>query len=354
MDVGVIGGVADLNEIVSHLAEQRDLRVTALGKSLAETAPDHFLVHEPHVYDDYRLLVAEQKLDALFVAGPHSRTHDALRVAAEKKLPVWKSAPLARNLEEGVQLTRRFAQHATRLAAPRPWLLYPAWQQAAEHFDRIGRTFLVRAVSVQRRGPDFGWRGDSARAGGGVLLHDGYPILDLLVSRLGLPAEVSAQITRRTPPPPGHAYDTEDTALVHLRFAPATLGSIELCWISPDSPPVVHFHGFDGSLRVTASEWRLLDAGGELLQQRACAPLNPTTLSIDAFLHDVRLETPLPEHSANFHLAALATIDAAYLAARTGERVAPARLFELQGLRPDHPADDERPSDEDESLFDET
>ena len=348
IDVGVIGVAPDLGQVGEILVRTPGVRVTAIGRPARDASPPEALRDVEHVYDDFRQLVAEQELAALFLAGPLPGALDALRLAAEKSIPVWKIAPLARNFEEGLRLITMFDESGTPLALPRAAHSFPAWAEASKHWERIGRVFLVRAAVLRAFGPAFGWRGDRGRAGGGVLLHDGYAPIDLLIGKLGLPAEVSALTTRRSPPPPKFPYDSEDTALLQMHFSPQTLAALELCWLTTPSTPSVCFHGHEGSLYVSPTEWRCLDTAGAVRDSGTCEGSDPLEASIGEFLRSVEsAERPAPLQP-EARLAVLATIDAAYLSARTGEPVSPGRIFTMQGLRPERPAEPPRDAAADE------
>ena len=63
------------------------------------------------------------------------------------------------------------------------------------------------------------WRGDSRRAGGGVLLHGGYELVDAVVTLLGVPSEVYATLGFAVPPGEARPYDTEDAASMVCQYS---------------------------------------------------------------------------------------------------------------------------------------
>jgi predicted dehydrogenase len=124
-----------------------------------------------------------------------------------------------------------------------------------------------------------------------------------------------------------------------MRFSPQTLAALELCWLTTPATPSVCFHGHDGSLCVSVTEWRCLDTAGAVRDSGTCAGPDPLEASIGEFLRSVEsADRPAPLQP-EARLAVLATIDAAYLSARTGEPVSPGRIFTMQGLRPERPAE---------------
>ena len=105
IDVGVIGVAPDLGQVGEILLRCPDVRVSAVGRLARDTSLPEALKSAGNVYDDFRQLVAEQALAALFLAGPLPGALDALRLAADKAVPVWKIAPpfVTPTLSEKVQ-----------------------------------------------------------------------------------------------------------------------------------------------------------------------------------------------------------------------------------------------------------
>ncbi len=166
-----------------------------------------------------------------------------------------------------------------------------------------------------------GWRGDSLRAGGGVLLNGAYAQVDLLVTLLGLPESVYAVCSFARAPGETLNYDTEDTALVLMR------------WGSDCSAMLVARRGvIPGAWQITlvgtndTLVWPAADssdddeagmgahsAAGIARQIRSAAGICETVVR-------------RPDLRARDHLATLAVIEAAYLSAKTGAPEVPARL----------------------------
>jgi len=110
-------------------------------------------------------------------------------------------------------------------------------------------------------------RGDRARDGGGVLLTQAIHTLDLLVSLVGLPAEVAAYaVTSRV-----HRMETEDLVAAALRFPGGALGTIDATTTAyPGHPERIGLIGERGSaelvgasLAVHHHDGREEDAGAE-------------------------------------------------------------------------------------------
>ena len=71
-----------------------------------------------------------------------------------------------------------------------------------------------------------GWRGDSLRAGGGILLNGAYQQVDMLVHLMGMPIFVDAQCCTAVAPGKACNYDTEDAAQLAMRFTGERIASL--------------------------------------------------------------------------------------------------------------------------------
>jgi predicted dehydrogenase len=96
--------------------------------------------------------------------------------------------------------------------------------------DRLGRLVAVEVVVDNWRPQtyyDQPGRGTRARDGGGVLVTQGIHTLDLMISLIGLPAEVQAYATTSV----AHRMETEDLVAAAMRF-PAAGGAEALATLA--------------------------------------------------------------------------------------------------------------------------
>ena len=131
-------------------------------------------------YTDYRSAIVETAgdgLDLLFVALEPFQSNEFVHLAAERGIGVFHRAPWARNVSEAERLLRRFSKNQGALCVSRPWQAEPAFAPLRGVTALVGRPYIASAEVRTDLGPDW-WRGDSARAGGGVLLNDAYEQLD--------------------------------------------------------------------------------------------------------------------------------------------------------------------------------
>ncbi len=347
--IGLSGGAALVLEAL--LAEPR-VRITAVGDRDPEYAVRQAEALGAKAYSDYRSLIVEPRLDALFVATPHFATQGYLKLAAGRGTPVWKQGPPARRFEEALALARAFERAVPGgcpLVIARAWPAEPAMEEAGKALPGLGKPFLVESRVFVCRAEDLDWRGDSERAGGGVLLHEAYSAIDTVVHWLGPPAEVYAAMSRSSRPNTRYPYDTEDTAAMVLKYADGAVAVFTSCWTAGPPTAQLTIWGTNGTLRMDSSRIAILSRAGE----PTCTPFNrapnPYTHPIQAFVNGLTGDRKRMQSLARDHLWTMAVIETAYLSARTGEAESPTKWFDM--LRAEGPSPlggrplDDRPAD---------
>jgi predicted dehydrogenase len=296
---------------------------------------DRFVEKHPDIaaYDDYRSLIVENPLDALFVAIPPFLRGKYLALAAEHRCPVWMLTPVARQFDEAVEIVEHFERARCPVAVARSWGIEPAIQPEALDLERLGRFFFARGNVMTCVEEDLDWRGDSVRAGGGVLLDRGYELVDMVVKVMGMPATVYALAKGVSRPGGRFPYDTEDTAAVVCQFAGGAIATISSCWTSGPERCDVEFFGTGGSILIDQQRVVCRDRTGDRVfsdQPRAASPL---LASIENFLSSLRSNPERIRSSVRDHLPTMAVIQAAYLSARTGQPESPSKIFEMHDVK---------------------
>lgn len=203
-------GVCDTDAgLAAHAGELLGVPSFTDRTALFDTGrPDVVHVCTPH---DEHVPVA---LDAL-AAGVHVLTEKPLAATTEAAMRLVEAAEaaLTRGLSVGVCLQNRY----------NPTVVALARELAAGHHGPITG---ARAQVWWSRGADYyaaaPWRGQWARAGGGVLINQAIHTLDLLVHLLGTPDRWTGHATRHVPLPEVEGgVEVEDTAELRLWHAAA-------------------------------------------------------------------------------------------------------------------------------------
>jgi len=271
---GLIGLTGGAKPILDALRAEPRVQLVAVGDRDAETAARHAEALGAEPYTDYRSLIVEHKLDALFVATPHFATHGHLKLAAGRGTPVWKQSPLARQFEEALMLVRTFERsgesgEAVPLVIARAWPAEPALERAGAILAELGRPFLIEGRVYTCRPEDLDWRGDSERAGAGVLLHEAYGLIDAVVHWFGPPTEVYAAARRVSRPLTRYPYDTDDTAVLVFKYTDGAMASFTCCWTSGPPLSQLAIRATAGTLVIEHDRVCVFDRAGE----SRCAPI---------------------------------------------------------------------------------
>lgn len=285
------------------------------------------------VCDDYRSLIVAHPLEALFVAVPPFLRGKYLALAAERCIPVWMLTPAARRFDEALAIIERFKQAGCPIVVARSWGVEPALQPEAIGLDQLGRVFLGSGLVMTCWAEDLDWRGDSVRAGGGVLLDRAYNLIDAMVQTMGVPSSVYMMAKGVSRPGGRFPYDTEDTAVLACEFACGAVASITACWTSGPPRWSLELHGTNGSISVDERRVVVRDRRGETPLGEHLRSANPFAPAIDEFLSALGGNRANIRSSLVEHLPTMAVIQAAYLSARTGQPEHPQTIFQMHDVK---------------------
>jgi len=296
---------------------------------------ERFVEEHPRIatYDDFRSMIVACPLDALFVALPPYMRGKYLTLAADRNIPAWMITPAGRRFAEAIELMTRFERADCPIIVSRSWGIEPALQPDTLGLDTLGRFFLARGNVALCWDEDFDWRGDSQRAGGGVLLYRAYEMIDVIVQIMGMPNTVYAKTAGVSRPGSQFPYDTEDTAGLVCHFAGGGMAVISACWTTGPPDLSLDLYGTNGSIHIDDQQVRLQDRLGETelcRQQRSGDPLQP---QIEGFLSELATSPRRIRSTLRQHLPTLAVIEAAYLSARNGQPESPGTIFEMHNVR---------------------
>lgn len=301
--------------------------------AVADTDPDLLRRHTEgeslRGYEDHRSLVVEAAqtgLDLLLVALEPFQSIDFVELAARHDIDVLHKAPPARTVSELQRLVELFSAARSSLFVSRFWQAEPAYAGLSDLSTLTGHVYTATA-EVQTTEDAIGWRGDSVRAGGGVLLNGAYEQLDMLVALLGIPESVYAQCNMASAPGEARKYDTEDAATVSLRFAGERIAALSVSRGAAERLSRVTFVGTIGRVEVGPDRMTITPRGDETSQCHVMKSPYPAAATIRAFAQAKEADDPRPRSTADDHLATMAVMEAAYLSAKTGAPETPSRFL---------------------------
>lgn len=293
--------------------------------------------YQCEAFTDYRQLVVQNQLDCLLVAAETHTCDEQIKTAIKRKSNILKASPPARTFGEALEFVEMAQAENVQFAIANLGRFRAGSLMAHDLIaqGQLGHVYLI-AASCAFSGKDRpAWQIDPQVAGGGVLLHDCYPVFDQLLRDFPLPEQVYALKTNCAPDKQQRLSLTEDTAVLSMRFSDAFIGSL----VATRSSEIqagrlcVEIHGKEGRLAITDSEVLLTRSGQEDRRWRyeeTDQALMERLLS--SFAQSLRTpdQNPFPGSGPD-NLRNMALLEAAYLSARTGFPEEPARILRMTG-----------------------
>ncbi|MCH9022123.1 MAG: Gfo/Idh/MocA family oxidoreductase [Planctomycetes bacterium] len=318
---GIIGLTPDAIQLIRELDKNESFLLKAVAGKDRELLEDIAQQYDVRPYDDYRSLIVEEKLDTLFLMIPTHLCDPLIQLAAKKKIHLFKPHPLARTLPEAMNWIELTERASIRLHVSTPLRFAPGFLEAHQLINQghIGQIYLVRAEWSQRFQGDFDWRGDPALSGGGSLMELGYPLIDLITWNMQTPERIfslNANFCNKRVVPP---YQTDDTSVVTMNFPDGAIANLITCWMSPTQSQKIVFEGVEGAIEVQKNAIHLYDTEANLVKHNSWN-VDDHWINAQQIRHfaDSLLNPEIePITTARDHLANVATIEAAYLSAKT-------------------------------------
>jgi predicted dehydrogenase len=340
LQVAVIGLGGFGRQAIEAIACSESVKLVAIADRDQSAAKQAASDSGARAYSDYRSCLAESRPTAVCLDVSPKAAAELIPACAQRGIHVWKSVPLARNLEDAVSMARTMSDASLALSVGTTRRFDECYQRAWTKRKQIGQPFLARAHYLFNWGPDLGWRGDKESAGGGALIELGYHPIDLLIWMLGLPEEVYGFSASATAPPGDMqlqaVYNTDDTAAAILRFANGCMASVVTTRRSGPISEAICLHGLGGSMEVSANTCLVRDPDGNVIDrvESSSPALDVYVRQLEAFVDAVNGGAKTYPCSGWENVLNMAVMEALYLSDRTGQPESPTRLLEPHNLKP--------------------
>lgn len=268
---------------------------------------------------DYRAVLADDSIQAVYIALPHHLHEAATVAAAQAGKHILLEKPMANSLAEADRMLAARERAGVKLMLGFTHRFHSELETAKRLIDagELGR--LTLAVDVMTTGGVIpGWFWQQAQAGGGVLHVNGAHSFDRLRWLIGSEVvEVFAY---------ADTYDSrktvEDSAVVAMRFANGAMGMTVHNWATDNPVPFkcdLDIHGAQGAIRIDS--WNTLEFSNARHTWTQRRQRDETfQKEIGEFVGAI-LEDREPCVTGEDGRASLACVMAAYESARSGKPV---------------------------------
>jgi predicted dehydrogenase len=264
-------GCGDIAEkrVAAALRDSRGSTLVAVARARAELAADFASRHRVrHAYPDWRELVRDPEIDAVYVATPVRHHAEQTVAAAEAGKHVLCEKPMGLDVAECERMIVAARTHGVRLGVAYYRHHYPVVGRLRELVasGEIGRPVLAEvqafeAFDVPPHHPR-AWFLRKAEAGGGPMFDFGCHRIEVLLDLLGPPDEVhgflaNVRFTGR---------DVEDTGVAHLRFGSGALAVLTVTHAAFEPRDTLDLYGSEGSAHAAVLNdgvLRIVTATGE-------------------------------------------------------------------------------------------
>jgi predicted dehydrogenase len=287
LGIGLVGVGRHGSRYVQHLLH--DLPEAALTAICRRSGGGSYHGTEIPVYDDYRAMIADSRVEAVVIVTPPSLCHPICLTAVGAGKAVLVEKPLALNGQEARAMVAAAEQRGVTLMTAQTMRFDPTIRLLREQLGTIGRLTSAALISHIDTKPNMlvGTQGPMAL---GALLELGVHLLDLIRF---LTDEDIREVECTMSPAPDTGPETKVEAQV--RTSTGILCTLDIARVESQRQGRVELSGTKG--RITA-DWVTRTVTGTAtdgVSYQRTLPSHPTILStLQAFVRAVRTGTPPP------------------------------------------------------------
>lgn len=333
-------GLDDKGQFLLEVASQIDLfQIQAVADKDPNLAESTGYKYKCDSYDDYRQFIMQNQFDCLLVAAGIHSCDEYIKMAIKRKTNILKLAPPARNFQEAAEFVHLAENENIKFAIANPRRFARSYLALREFLQQgqLEQIFLITAFCAVGNEQAGTWQTDPKLAGGGVLLHNCYQIIDQIVWNLATPQQVYSLNTNTAGDRQQRSYLTEDTAVVTMKFTDTFFGNLIASKVFGPEQEILKVYGKDKILTVSNARFIISDGLGQTNEESEYD--DDELIWYTALLKNFALSILLPDKnklcsSARENLNDMAVIEASYLSARTGMPEEPGRILKMAQTEP--------------------
>jgi predicted dehydrogenase len=202
-------------------------------------------------FDDYRELVADPEIHAVYIATPVFLHAEQAIAAAESGKHVLCEKPMALNVEECDRMIDACRSNNVKLGIAYYRRFYPVLDRIKELIsdDAIGKVSVAQINAFEYVDLDSGdprhWFIEKAKSGGGPMIDFGCHRLEVLTNLFGSVEKVTSLVSNRV-----FGREVEDTAVASMQFENGTCASVTVTHAAREPQDTLDIYGTEGSIHV--------------------------------------------------------------------------------------------------------
>lgn len=298
IDAAVIGlGRWGKGIVEAVQGKSRRLRFIRGVSKEPELVRDFANAHGFELGTEFADAVADPRVQAVFLATPHSLHVDQICAVAAAGKPVWSEKPLALTRAEAeraigavtkARIPFGLGNNKRCFASMRELKRIVASGGIGELLHLEGHFSNEHSTRVKG-----GWRDDPRESPGGGMTGAGLHLIDAFVNLAGPIATVDAKVFSRKPPP-----DPRDVAAALLQFQSGATGLLATVRAAPMYWRI-HAFGTGGSVESRDETSLTLSLIGKPPEVKALPPVDSLAVLLEAFAESIETGKPFPVTTAD-------------------------------------------------------
>jgi predicted dehydrogenase len=297
---------------------QARLKITRAVETDIDNARAFCAEHHFDLTGNLSDVLADQAIDAVLLATPHSQHTDQVIVSAAAGKQIFCEKPLALRRDHAERMFGACRDAGVVLAVGHNRRFWPSMQALREitASGELGTILHVEGHNSNENSEKItrGWRLSPEESPGGGLTGAGMHVLDAFVSLLGPVRQVYARFNSRDPGPP-----PRDSSVLAIDFANGVTGTLATVRATPFYWRV-HVFGTKGSAEVLDETTLVLRMAGCAPKTTNYPPVDVLSAELNAFADAVERKLPFPAKEIEV-LATLSAFEAALESMESGHPV---------------------------------